>query len=445
MPILTNTYVNRYKNLNMFCKIDLYFFTCVYFIKHNIENHNIMDPDLENILLPSPIQYNPTLPDLPTNISTQLNFFRENETASLPQSNTKGIVDINDIRSPGDFKGFSFSRYKKADVRAQFIDSIHKGKIEPACYWCAELVCAGHYGDIWEMITYYMAKHIHLGNPKLPIYIEMRYNVFRNIMLNNILPTELGLRNDEKMRKLFAEIICTLALSNKKPSFEPIKINRLEEFDMTQMTDRLKAPDMSFAAPIFQSKDPKELFIAVNEFAYCVSDRQNANMMKACYWIEWVIEFDNVCRKRKEICKCERRVRYQVEPKFQMDIIWLFWDTLIHYCELLKNPLLEKCLSAIQRLFCIKYTTAACKKRRYMLYYAVGLLTEPVSLNVEILPNKQVLKTVIDKIGEVYKQIKKNEEAPKTEYLFRGLEKERALERSIAQMNIVNQMDPQRK
>lgn len=357
-----------------------------------------------------------------------------------PPSNTQNSADINDMRCVGDFKGVSFSKYKKTDVRQQFVDAMLKGKIEPACHWCAELVCAGHYGEVWEIIMYYMSKHIHLGNPKLPIYIEMRYNVFRNIMQKSVYLNELEVRNNEEIRKLFAEIICTLTLSNKKPSFEPIRVNRVEEFDMTQMTERLKAPTMEYAQPIFRPKDPKELFIALNEFSYRISP-QNSNMMSACYWIEWVNEFDQICRKRKEICRCERRSQNPVENKYQTDVIWLFWDALFHYCNMLKNPLLDKCLAALHRMFCVKYTTAACKKRRYMLYYAVGLLTETVQLNADILPNREILQNVVGKIDEVYKQIKKNEEVPKTEYLFRGFEKQRALERSLAQMEMVSKID----
>ena len=356
-----------------------------------------------------------------------------------PEQNT-GSDEIYDIRSPAQFRGISFSKYKKLDVRTQFIDAMLKGKIEPACHWCAELVCAGHYGDVWEMILYYMAKHIHLGNPKLAIYLEMRYDVFRNIMSQGFNLNELELRNNEKIRKLFAEIICTLTLSSKKPSFEAIKINREEEFDMTQMTERLKAPSMAFAEPVFRPKDPKELFIACNEFAYNLS-AASSNMMTACYWIEWIVEFDQICKKRKQPCRCERRSSNPVENKYQLDIIWIFWDILQYYCEKRQNPLIEKTLNALLRLFCVKYTTAACKKRRYMLYYAVGLLTEPVSMNVDILPNRQMLQTVVDKIGEVYKQIKKNEEKPKTEYLFHGLERQRALDRSMKQMEIMNNMD----
>jgi len=48
---------------------------------------------------------------------------------------------------------------------------------------------------------------------------------------------------------------------------------------------------------------------------------------------------------------------------------------------------------------------------------------------------------VVDKIDEIYKQIKKNEESPKTEYLFRGLEKQRNLEKSIMQMEMMSKME----
>jgi hypothetical protein len=249
--------------------------------------------------------------------------------------------EINDIRSSSQFKGISFSKYKKTEVRAAFIENLLKGKLEPAIHWGAELICAGHYADLWENILYYMSKHLHLGNPRIPIYLEMRYNAFRAIMSEGHFTSELALRNNPTIRRLFAEVIGTLCLSSKKHSFESLKINREEEFDMTQMPERLKAPTIYYAEPVFHKEDPKELFIAMNEFAYHIS-KDSANMVSASYWIEWAVEFELLCKKRKEVCKCLRRADIPVETKFQRDIIWLVWDILQHYCSLKKSPFLDK-------------------------------------------------------------------------------------------------------
>jgi hypothetical protein len=238
---------------------------------------------------------------------------------------------------------------------------------------------------------------------------------------------------------LFAEVICIITKSNKKHSFEPIKINRIEEFDITQMTERLKAPSVKYIEPIFKPKDPKELFIAANEFAYNLS-QERRNMATACYWIEWVIEFDNICKKRKEPVYCDRRAEYSVERKLQCDVIWIVWDVLFYYCQEMKSTYLESIMKSLVTLFSIKYTTASCKKRRYLLYFAVALITEPVPTNIEMITEKEVLQSVVEQIDNVYKQIKKNEMSPNTDYLFSNLDKENAFEKTIQKMEIMNKM-----
>jgi hypothetical protein len=98
-------------------------------------------------------------------------------------------------------------------------------------------------------------------------------------------------------------------------------------------------------------------------------------------------------------------------------------------------------MNAIMDIFCIKYTTAACKKRRYLLYFAVSLLTEPVPTNIDLMSNKPMIQNIVDKVNEVYKQIKKQEESPNTEYLFANIEKENAFEKSMKKMDLVNSID----
>lgn len=345
---------------------------------------------------------------------------------------------INDMRGPTGFRGVSFSKYKKTEVRKIFIQHMLKGKVEPACNWAAELICAGHFMDVWEIILHYMGKHIHLGNPKCVIYLEKRYDMFRNIMSQGHFTHEIQLRNNIQIRKLFAEIICVLTLSNKKHSFEPIKIDREEEFDITQMTERLKADSVSYVEPIFKKDDPKELFIAINEFAYHIGG-ETPNMTLACYWIEWVIEFDLICKKRKSSCFCERRKEMRTENKYQKDIIWLIWDSIMYYGKT-KGAYIEKLLESLLNLFCIKYTTASSKKRRYLLYFSVALITEPVPTNVELISNKETLQSVVEQINHVYKQIKKNEESPGTDYLFANMEHQNNFEKSVKRMEMMDSM-----
>jgi hypothetical protein len=268
----------------------------------------------------------------------------------------------------------------------------------------------------------------------------MRFEIFKNIMAQGQYLNELQLRNHPTIRKMFAEIISTLTLSNRKHSFEPIKINREEEFDMTQMTNRLKAPNTHYADNILKPDDPKELFIAINEFSYHLS-KDSRSVVSACYWIEWVIDFELICKKRKQVSKCETRTYIPVENKFKNDTIWIMWDTIFKHNEALQNPFITQLLTSLRNIFCIKYTTASAKKRRYLLYFAVALIVETVPTDIPLMPNKPLITNVVSQINLIYKQIKKNEQKPSTDYLFNNLEKEVAFEKSIRKMELVNSID----
>ena len=347
---------------------------------------------------------------------------------------------INDIRSPFHFKFSTFSNFNKSQVKSQLIHNLIQSKIEPACYWCAELICAGHFYDIWDIFFYFICKHIHLGNPKIVMYIENRFQIFDNIVKLQQHYDILQLRNNHNIRILFAEIISILALSNQKHSFERIKINRIDEFDVTKMTERFKAPSTVYINGIFYPKDSKELIIPMNELSFNISKDGN-NSRLACYWIEWIIEFDALCKKRKKRCFCEIR-NYNVNYKLKSDIIWIVWDIILHYSKQSNNKFIIAAINSLLNLFCINYTTGSPRKRKYFFYFAISLLLDSITIDQQLLNNKTVIQKAMDNIDFIYSQIKQNEQSPNTDYLFNNLNDSHSnFEKSIEKIKIINNMD----
>ena len=358
------------------------------------------------------------------------------------------VNEINDIREERDFKGITFSSYKKTDVINELLINLSNSKVEPACYWSAELVCSGHYMELWDIIITFVSKHIHLANPKLPLYIEMRYENFKSIVSNGYSGNELQLRNHPKMRTLFAEIICVLCNSKRQHKFESIKIKKKEEYDIVTMSQRLKAPRIDYAQEQFRSKDPKEIFIAVNEFAYHISG-DSKNTLLACYWVEWIVEFETICKAKKETCRCERRSHIQVDDKLQFDPIWMIWDLII--AESTKPEthtlLTQKIIKSLLRMYCVRFTSGVRKKRRYLIYFAISLLTSEYDSKIEMVQDKLIIETAIGNISSVYKQIKQHEISPDTDYLFSsagyngGINNKGDLENTIKRLETLNSMN----
>jgi len=350
-------------------------------------------------------------------------------------SETGTSIEINDKRAAADFRGVSFSQFQKSKVKSELLLSLVNNKIEPACYWVAELVCAGHFLDVWEILILFVSRYIHLGNPKLPIYIAMRFTNFKDIMANGYVGNELSLRNSVKVRQLFSEIVCIVSQSKKKHSFEAVKILKTDEFDMTHMASKLKAPSIEFAKDVFKPDDPKELYIAMNEFAYNLS-KASRNGVMACYWLEWLLEFESQCKQNHAVCIAETRTFAPVLDKFTKDPIWLIWELLLQ--EAGKDPLKKKIILALLELFSIKYTSGMKKKRRFLIYFAINLLTESVDLKIDIMVNKVQIDSIMQKIGLVYKDVKKNEVTLGDDYLFLGVERSN-LDKTIERLEKMNE------
>jgi hypothetical protein len=238
------------------------------------------------------------------------------------------ISEINDIRNIQDFKGITFSKFKKTEVKNELLNSLTHSKIEPACYWSAELICSGHYDELWEIILFFFSNCIHLGNLNIALYLHMRIQDFKSILHNGYDDSILRMRNNDKIRKLFCEIMCILCDAKRRHTFDIVKI-KMDDMNMNHIKDKFKAPSTEYGEEVFTTDDPKELFPFVNEMAYSVSSSGN-NQMSACYWIEWIFEYEHRCKSLKEKIGCERRTFALVESKYQKDIVWILWDVFLH-------------------------------------------------------------------------------------------------------------------
>jgi hypothetical protein len=344
--------------------------------------------------------------------------------------------EINDLRGESEFRGFSFSKFKKAEVKKELLNSLIQSKIEPACYWSAELVCSGHYTDLWEIILLFFSKFVHLGNSNIGIYLEMRINDFKTIVSNGYSDNVLRLRNNDRIRKLFCEIMCVLCDAKRRHSFDNVKI-KPDDMNMLTIKDKFKAPTAEYGEEVLMTEDPKELFPFVNELAYSVTASGN-NQMSACYWIEWIIEYENRCKALKEKIFCERRNFAKVDSKYQKDIIWIIWDIFLKESSK-RSKIIQKIVESLLTLFCLKYATGCHKKRKNLMYLAISILCEKFIPEKEIIRHSQIglVNTIKQKIDLVYAQIKKNEESTGTDYLFLGM-KSSNLESTIKKLDAMN-------
>ena len=345
------------------------------------------------------------------------------------------IHSINDKRTWNEFRNISFSGFKKTKVKTELLNSIFQSRLEPSCYWCAELICAGHFMDVWNIIILFVSKHIHIGSPKLPLYISLRMKLFKQIMSEHS-EEDIYMRNHQSIRNLFAEVITTICYSRKKHAILLVDIKNKDEYSMPVMQTKLKAPDISYGTNVFKPEDPPELFVAVNEFAYHLS-KSSSNEYTACYWLEWLINFDTICKKNKQLCLIERRTWAKVESKFQKDSIWLIWDIVLARAEEKGCNATLSIIRSLLDMFCLRYTTDVKRTRKFILYNCIGLLTGPVDLTIPIWNDKTVITDITDKINVIYKEIKVNEFSPKVNDLLHKVEKSNA-DKTKEKLNIMN-------
>ena len=184
----------------------------------------------------------------------------------------------------------------------------------------------------------------------------------------------------------------------------------------------------------------KYLFIGINEFYWNILKTQK-NGALACWWLEWILGFEDICKKDNKKYSGARRSNMPVESNFQKDIIWIIWDSIIYNSNNKKNKLLDKIIHSLLDLFCLKYSVSCKKKRKGIIYFAISLIVENINLDISLFSkNQEYIDIITDKINLIYKDIKNNEISPGTDYLFENI-KNTNIEKSIKKLEIFKKYD----
>ena len=180
----------------------------------------------------------------------------------------------------------------------------------------------------------------------------------------------------------------------------------------------------------------------MNELAFQLSPHSR-NGTRACYWIEWILEYEAACKRKHKInFICGRRPHIPVPSKHQMDIIWIVWD-LILYESSRRGSTHRKIIDSLLSLYCLRFTSGVRRKRRFLLYFAVAVVSDPFDVTMPLFTDQTPIDRARANINLIYAQVKKNEVSPNMSYLFTGgVDDGRNLERSIAKMEKISSMGP---
>jgi hypothetical protein len=308
------------------------------------------------------------------------------------------------------FKDKTFSDFKKKDVLNSLFKSIDQGKTEEACFWCTECIVSGYCEELFEKLIIYNSKNIHINNPKLPILLYRKYNDFIN-SYNHIPKKEkdklIHLRNTQSIRNLLFDIVTTFITSPKKNKLINHDKIKDDDFQFTNIKNKLKATMQILPTNTIRFTDPEELKIIMNEFFFHLKNT-NGGYYDACYWVNWLIQWEKYNKKLKKKYEIENRNINNVNPKYHNDCIWLIWEIIFKEAST-RNDIINKIIQNIYSLFINNYTPAKKNTRISLIHHAIACLTFKINTKSNIRNNKDIFIQTQCNINIMFKNKKSNE------------------------------------
>jgi len=291
-------------------------------------------------------------------------------------------MDVHDSRTVADFQRFTFSGHLRNHVLKVIDENIKLGNADYTCYWSLEMLCSGLVHSLWNTFFESAARHIHRGAPNVFLYLVQKYETFSTYERQYGVLNMTDIRNNTDVRNLVCEVAASLALCRKQKPITFPKIKVEHDFHPLTIQEHLKAPSSSYARHIADGEDPLDLYVPLNELAYCLRP-ETRDAIRALYWTAWILKYVSQKKKEKVDILCAARPNSFTDDTFARHPIWLIWTTVLDAAK--QSPqagLLNPYMDAVFKLYCLRWKPAVMKSRNVFLSTAITFVCESTTLDI---------------------------------------------------------------
>lgn len=326
--------------------------------------------------------------------------------------------EIEDSRAAGAFSGRTFSGCSKSESEKDLSAALGRGDIETSVYRSADLLCAGHLVAVWEVFADFFCKHIGTRNPGIVVFLARKQERVADIIASQ--RDLLELRNSVPVRRALAETCVVLCLSPKRPASSYSTIHAASEFRLDVLSQRVAATSETFIYSVFNKDDSPEIHIPVNELGFSINTSPR-DFAAAAYWIEWIIEYDHLCRQNKDRCNCSERLdmmrllpsTVSVSSAGKQNVVWVIWQLFLIECNNRSASAFFRTVTlAAMQLFAFKFVATSPRRRRGLILFAAAMLcadAPPSRCEVLASANRPVMQSVLDELDSTYASLCKEQ------------------------------------
>jgi hypothetical protein len=132
-----------------------------------------------------------------------------------------------------------------------------------------------------------------------------------------------------------------------------------------------------------KQEDPMELYIPINEFAYCLRP-ETRDSLKALYWVSWILKYASKYKEdQKTYLICGYRSNDYVEEKYLRSPVWILWAVIM---ENMRNSpqatIITTYIEALYKMYCLRWSQGDLKKRLPFLITSILYICESSTLDI---------------------------------------------------------------